>query len=68
MGVQNVHSLDRFTDGHLLEGLLRELLAKPETSLVVVRQPCVLAAPKIRFYEKAALEKMSHNCAAMPAE
>jgi hypothetical protein len=34
----------------------------------VVRQPCVLAAPKIRFYEKAALEKMSHNCAAMPAE
>lgn len=68
MGIQNVHSLDRFTDGHLLEGLLRELLAKPETSLVVVRQPCVLAAPKIRFYEKAALEKMSHACAAMPAE
>ena len=72
MGVQNVHSLDRFTDGHLLEGLLRELLAKSETSLVVVRQPCVLAAPKIRFYEKAALEKLSqagnHTCAAMPAE
>jgi indolepyruvate ferredoxin oxidoreductase, alpha subunit len=68
MGIQNVHVLDRFTDGHLLEGLLKELLAKPETALVVVRQPCVLAAPKIRFYEKAALEKMSHTCAAMPAE
>ncbi len=68
MGIQNVHSLDRFTDGHLLEGLLQECLAKPETTLIVVRQPCVLAAPKIRFYEKAALEKMSHSCAAMPAE
>lgn len=68
MGIQNVHKLDRFADGHLLEDLLKKLLAKPETSLVVVRQPCVLAAPKIRFYEKAALEKMSHACAAMPAE
>jgi indolepyruvate ferredoxin oxidoreductase alpha subunit len=68
LGIQNVHSLERFTDGHLLEGLLKELLAKPETSLVVVRQPCVLAAPKIRFYEKAALEKMGHVCAAAPAE
>ena len=68
LGIQNVRSLNRFTDGHLLEDLLKELLAKPETSLVVVRQPCVLAAPKIRFYEKAALVKMSHTCAAMPAE
>jgi indolepyruvate ferredoxin oxidoreductase alpha subunit len=68
LGIQNVHSLNRFTDGHLLEELLKDLLARPETSLVVVRQPCVLAAPKIRFYEKAALEKMSHKCAAMPAE
>jgi indolepyruvate ferredoxin oxidoreductase alpha subunit len=68
MGIQNVLTLDRFTDGHRLEEVLIDLLAKPETSLVVVRQPCVLAAPKIRFYEKAALEKMSHACAAMPAE
>jgi indolepyruvate ferredoxin oxidoreductase alpha subunit len=68
MGIQNVLTLDRFTEGHRLEAVLKDLLAKPETSLVVVRQPCVLAAPKIRFYEKAALEKMSHACAAMPAE
>jgi indolepyruvate ferredoxin oxidoreductase alpha subunit len=68
LGIQNVLSLERFTDGHRLEAVLKELLDKPETSLVVVRQPCVLAAPKIRFYEKAALEKMSHACAAMPAE
>jgi len=68
MGIQNVLTLDRFTDGHRLEEVLKDLLAKPETSLIVVRQPCVLAAPKIRFYEKAALEKMSNACAAMPAE
>jgi indolepyruvate ferredoxin oxidoreductase alpha subunit len=68
MGIQNVLTLDRFTDGHRLEEVLKDLLAKPETSLIVVRQPCVLAAPKIRFYEKAALEKMGHACAAMPAE
>jgi indolepyruvate ferredoxin oxidoreductase alpha subunit len=36
---------------------------------VVVRQPCVLAAPKIRFYEKAAAEKMMKQaCSACPAE
>ena len=68
LGIQNVLTLDRFTDGHRLEEVLRDLLDKPETSLVVVRQPCVLAAPKIRFYEKAALEKLSNACAAMPAE
>lgn len=68
MGIQNVVTLDRFTDGHRLEEVLKDLLAKPETSLIIVRQPCVLAAPKIRFYEKAAIEKLSHACAAMPAE
>lgn len=68
MGIQNVVTLDRFTDGHRLETVLKDLLAKSETSLIIVRQPCVLAAPKIRFYEKAAMEKMSHACAAMPAE
>ena len=38
-------------------GLLKDLLARAETSLVVARQPCVLAAPKIRFYEKAAADR-----------
>ena len=41
-----------------LEALLKDLLARPETSLVVARQPCVLAAPKIRFYEKAAADRL----------
>jgi indolepyruvate ferredoxin oxidoreductase alpha subunit len=69
MGVQNVHLVERFDSDPSLEDLLKELLAKPETSLVVVRQPCVLAAPKIRFYEKAAAEKMmKQGCSACPAE
>lgn len=68
MGIANVHGLDIKSGGAQLAELLAELLAKPEISLVVVRQPCVLAAPKIRFYEKAALEKMAQACAAMPAE
>jgi indolepyruvate ferredoxin oxidoreductase alpha subunit len=69
MGVQNVHLVERFDTDPSLEDLLKDLLARPETSLVVVRQPCVLAAPKIRFYEKAAAEKMMKQaCAACPAE
>ena len=55
MGVQNVRVIHS-EDGSL-PGLLTELLARPETSLIVARQPCVLAAPKIRFYEQAAAER-----------
>lgn len=52
MGVQRVHSIA--TDAAALKALLSELLARSETALIVARQPCVLAAPKIRFYEQAA--------------
>jgi indolepyruvate ferredoxin oxidoreductase alpha subunit len=69
MGVQNVHVVEHVDTDSSLEPLLKDLLAKPETALVVVRQPCVLAAPKIRFYEKAAAEKMMKQaCSACPAE
>ena len=69
MGVQNVLVVERFDTDPSLESLLGDLLARPETSLVIVRQPCVLAAPKIRFYEKAAAEKMlKQACGACPVE
>ncbi len=58
MGVQNVHLVPHDAPDGTLAVLLQELLAKPETSLVITRQPCVLAAPKIRFYEKAAAERL----------
>jgi indolepyruvate ferredoxin oxidoreductase alpha subunit len=58
MGVQNVHVVNFGDEEGTLEALLKDLLARPETSLVVARQPCVLAAPKIRFYEKAAADRL----------
>ncbi|WP_043752491.1 thiamine pyrophosphate-dependent enzyme [Imhoffiella purpurea] len=69
MGVQNVHVVESSAGEEGLKTLIAELLAKPETSLVVTRQPCVLAAPKIRFYEKAAAEQLAaeKGCAAEPA-
>ena len=57
MGVQNVHLVDSQAPEGTLAALLKDLLARSETSLVVTRQPCVLAAPKIRFYEKAAADR-----------
>jgi indolepyruvate ferredoxin oxidoreductase alpha subunit len=59
MGVQNVHVVDFQAEEGTLRDLLETLLAKSETALVVTRQPCVLAAPKIRFYEKAAADRAS---------
>ncbi|MBK1721662.1 thiamine pyrophosphate-dependent enzyme [Thiocystis violacea] len=69
MGVQNVHVVSAQDKEQSLQDLIAGLLAKPETSLVVTRQPCVLAAPKIRFYEKAAAEQASEtHCPAETAD
>ena len=57
MGVTNVHVVDFQAADGTLEGLLKDLLTRSETSLIVARQPCVLAAPKIRFYEKAVADR-----------
>jgi indolepyruvate ferredoxin oxidoreductase, alpha subunit len=63
MGVQNVQVVDTTDKRPLAQGRHRELLAKPETSLLITRQPCVLAAPKIRFYDKAAAESLNSTAA-----
>jgi indolepyruvate ferredoxin oxidoreductase, alpha subunit len=69
MGVQNVHTVETTDKSVSLKDLIAELLAKPETSLLVTRQPCVLAAPKIRFYEKTAAESTRPDtCAAALAD
>ncbi len=66
MGVQNVHVVDSTAkDDVPARSGRRVCSAKSETSLIVTRQPCVLAAPKIRFYEKAAAEPpTAETCAA----
>jgi indolepyruvate ferredoxin oxidoreductase alpha subunit len=69
MGVQNVHVVETTDKTLSLKDLIADLLAKPELSLIVTRQPCVLAAPKIRFYDKAAAESArQHTCAAALAD
>jgi indolepyruvate ferredoxin oxidoreductase, alpha subunit len=65
MGVQNVHVMDTTSlKDDALRDLITDLLAKNETSLIVTRQPCILAAPKIRLYEKANAEQQAATCAA----
>lgn len=65
MGVQNVHVMDTTSlKDDALRDLITDLLARNETSLIVTRQPCVLAAPKIRLYEKANAEQRAATCSA----
>ncbi|RKT44655.1 thiamine pyrophosphate-dependent enzyme [Thiocapsa rosea] len=69
MGVQNVQVVETTDKSVSLKDVIAELLAKPETSLLITRQPCVLAAPKIRFYDKAAAESArGHTCSADVAD
>ncbi|MBK1705614.1 thiamine pyrophosphate-dependent enzyme [Halochromatium glycolicum] len=71
MGVQNVEVVDAADKDLSLKERISALLARDETSLLVARQPCVLAAPKIRLYEKAAAEartQASTACAAVTDE
>jgi indolepyruvate ferredoxin oxidoreductase alpha subunit len=64
LGVQNVHVVDVLDKDQSLSALLTDLLARSETSLIVTRQPCVLAAPKIRQYEKTAEAQRLAGCTA----
>jgi indolepyruvate ferredoxin oxidoreductase alpha subunit len=66
MGIQNVEIIDASAKDQSLKERIAELLTRDETSLIVARQPCVLAAPKIRLYEKAAAEARASQCAALP--
>lgn len=48
IGIQNVYVLENIGT---LKDTLKRSLAKDELTLVIVRKPCALAAPKIRKYE-----------------
>jgi len=65
-GVRRVHVADPMGDPKGFEGLVRDCLASGETAVIVARRPCVLAAPRIREYERASGE--SGGCDAAPAE
>jgi indolepyruvate ferredoxin oxidoreductase alpha subunit len=63
MGVQVVELLDGSDKALDLRSHLSAQLGRDQTALFIVRQPCVLAAPKIRLYEKAAQAQTA--CAAV---
>lgn len=56
MGFKNVHVIDAMGETGLFRELLAKSLAGNELTLIVTRRPCILAAGKIRIYEKAAAE------------
>jgi indolepyruvate ferredoxin oxidoreductase alpha subunit len=65
MGVQNVDVVETTDKDLSLKDLIADRLARAELSLIITRQPCVLAAPKIRGYEKTtALASDTQACAA----
>ena len=67
MGIQYVVTLDPMAQGNALEEAIIEALASGQLAVIVARRPCILAAPKIRQYEKIALERTGQcatSCAA----
>lgn len=54
LGIAHVELIDEAAKDVDLKARISDCLARDETALMIVRQPCVLAAPKIRLYEKAA--------------
>ena len=57
LGVKNVDVVDPTDDVEGFEKLMRERLASNDLTVIIARRPCLLAAGKIREYEKAAAEK-----------
>lgn len=54
LGITNVHIADPMMDTPGFEKLVTEALAKPELTVLIARRPCLLAAGRIKQYEKAA--------------
>ena len=63
MGVGYVVTVDPLASDVSLDQVITDALDSGELAVIVARRPCILAAPKIRQYERAILEKQS-ACAA----
>jgi len=62
MGVKQVHVVDPPADPEGFEELMKQRLASNELAVIVARKTCLLAAGKIREYEKAAAAKSAAVC------
>lgn len=57
IGIEEVDVIDPVKDFEGFQSLLQKRLASDSLSLIVVRRPCILAAAKIKQYEKEQQEK-----------
>jgi len=64
MGIRHVVVLDPMADEEGMEAEIRAALESGELAVIIARRACILAAGKIRQWEKAAAEK---RAAAHPA-
>ncbi len=54
LGIHRVHVIDPTADAAALEKVVAECLAGDEPAVLICRRPCVLAAGRIKEYERAA--------------
>jgi indolepyruvate ferredoxin oxidoreductase alpha subunit len=68
MGVPLVSVVDPMADDGALEQALTGALASGELAVIVARRPCILAAGKIKKWERAAAEQRAAHCASCPVD
>ncbi len=56
LGIDRVHTVDPLKQPERLEQLLREALAGRQPTVIIARRPCLLAAGRIKQYERAACQ------------
>ena len=57
MGIDHVVTVDPMNESLSLDDVIRDALDSGRLAVIVARRPCILAAPKIRQYERAISEK-----------
>lgn len=68
MGIDYVVTTDPMDDAASLDDIIRDALDSGRLAVIVARRPCILAAPKIRQYERAIGETKSACAAACANE
>ncbi len=63
MGVDYVVTVDPMAKDVSLENVVQEALDSGQLAVIVARRPCILAAPKIRQYDKIIIEKKKSRVA-----
>lgn len=59
MGIEDVVTVDPMVSDAGLDQLIQRALDSGRLFVIVARRPCILAAPKIRQYERAVAEKLN---------